>query len=148
VTSEETVTVTDPRHPLFNQTFPLLSIVNRRDVGHCCVVLVEGISRQFVPVTATNRSAIPVAVWPVPLNLMALQQLVITYHQMVGSSEDDHPQSTTGSTLSTPVVPECTASASASLGAAQPNPTAAGLPHPGPGVPPMGSPDQESGATP
>ena len=148
VGSEETVTVTDPRHPLFNQTLPLFSIVNRRDVGHCCVVLVEGISRQFVPVTATDRSAVPVTVWPVRLNLTALQQLVTTYHQIVGSSEDDQPQPATGTSSSAADVAGRAPGAGSHLGTTQPDPTAGGLSNPGPGVSPIGSPDQESGATP
>jgi hypothetical protein len=142
------VTVTDPRHPLFNQTLPLLSIVNWRDVGHCCVVLVEGISRHFVPVTATNRSAVPVTVWPVRLNLTALQQLVTTYHQIVGSSEDDQPQPATGTASSATVVPGWASSADPHLGATQPDSTAGDLSNPGPGVSPIGSPDHVSGATP
>ena len=142
------MTVTDPRHPLFNQTLPLLSIVNRRDVGHCCVVLVEGISRQFVPVTATNRSSVPVTVWPVRLNLTALQQLVTTYHQIVGSSEDDHPQPATRTASTATVVAGYASSADPHLGTTQPDPTAGGPSDPDPSVSPIGSPDHVSGATP
>ena len=72
------MTVTDPRHPLYGQTFPLVYITNKPYSGRCCVLwLQEGIERN-VPVAATDRSKEPLTIFPIPLNLSSVRQLLIT----------------------------------------------------------------------
>lgn len=74
---EESAIIIDPGHPLFERMLPLIALVNRRDVGQCCLVLVEGISRQYIAVSATNEAVAPFAIWPVPLNATSMRQLVV-----------------------------------------------------------------------
>ena len=77
------MTVTDPRHPLYGQTLTLVYITNKPYSGRCCVVwLQEGIERN-VPVEATDRSTEPLIIFPLPLNLSSVRQLLATCERMV-----------------------------------------------------------------
>ncbi len=72
----EKVTIVDPRHPLCDQTFPLLHIKNQRQlIPSCLVRLPEGVER-LVPVAATNLATTPLDVHPSPLDVFSLQKLV------------------------------------------------------------------------
>jgi hypothetical protein len=72
----EKVTIVDPRHPLYHQTFPLLHIKNQRQlIPSCLVRLPEGVER-LVPVAATNLATSPLNVHPSPLDVSSLQKLV------------------------------------------------------------------------
>jgi hypothetical protein len=73
------VTVTDPRHPLYGQTFHLSHIANKQYLGRCCVVWPqEGIERN-IPVEATDRSTEPFTIFPLPLDLSSLRQLLVAF---------------------------------------------------------------------
>jgi hypothetical protein len=83
VAPEEAVTITDPRHPLFGQTLPLMEIANKQYLGRCCVVLLrEGVDL-FVPLAATDRSPEPLALYPLPLDLISVRQLLVTYGRII-----------------------------------------------------------------
>ena len=50
----DTVTVTDPIHPLYGLTFPLIGVTTKQRLGRVCVVwLYPGVER-VIPVTATD----------------------------------------------------------------------------------------------
>jgi hypothetical protein len=53
----DTVTITDPTHPLYGRTFPLISMTNKQRLGRVCVVwLSPGIER-VIPVASTTQDA-------------------------------------------------------------------------------------------
>jgi hypothetical protein len=55
----DTVKVTDPTHPLYGLTFPLIGITTKPRLGRVCVVwLYPGIER-IIPFAATSLSATP-----------------------------------------------------------------------------------------
>jgi hypothetical protein len=83
------VTVIDPRHPLYQRTLPLVGMVKRRDLGPCCIVLVEGISQQYIPVKATSWSTELVWEWASPLNLSSVQQLLAIYDRIEEKIDDE-----------------------------------------------------------
>jgi hypothetical protein len=85
----ETVTVTDPRHALYGNTLPLISIEQRRDVGHCCVVDVGGGSTRYIPVEATDQALEQFSASPIPLSLKAIQQLLNTFQRIVEGDQDE-----------------------------------------------------------
>jgi hypothetical protein len=69
------VTVIDPRHPLFNRIFPLLHIKNKQEKNpRCLISLPEGVER-WLPIEVTNLSGIPPEIFPIPIDLHALQTL-------------------------------------------------------------------------
>ena len=77
------VTITDPRHPLFGRTLPLIHVTNRQDLGRCCVIrLQEGIERN-VPLEATDHSAEPITIFPLPLDISSMRQLLVTSERIL-----------------------------------------------------------------
>ena len=68
--------MTDPRHPLYGKTLPLISVEQRRDAGLCCVVDEHGINTRYIPVKATDKSPVAVTTSTIPLSLKAVQQLL------------------------------------------------------------------------
>jgi hypothetical protein len=86
--SEETVTVVDPGHFLFGQTFRLLGIVNRTYLGRCCVIERDS-GEQYVSLAATDRSPEPLAVFPLPLSTSAIQQLLAVYARIEHQEAED-----------------------------------------------------------
>jgi hypothetical protein len=77
------VPVTDPRHALYGNTLPLISIEQRRDVGPGCVVDVGGGSTRYIPVAATDQASEQINASPIPLSLKAVQQLLNTFQRIV-----------------------------------------------------------------
>ena len=81
------VTVTDPRHPLCGRRFRLSHITNKQYLGSCCVVwLHEGIERH-IPLEATDRSAEPIAIFPLPLGLSSVRQLLVAFERIESQEE-------------------------------------------------------------
>src|SRR6266446_48373 len=52
--SDQTITVLDPRHPLCGQTLPLVAITHHTQLGRCCVVWLRPHVERLVPVQATT----------------------------------------------------------------------------------------------
>ena len=76
VTPEETVTVVDPRHPLFGRTLPCVGIANSPYRGRCCIVWIRPTVERHVPVAATNLEYVAEEMYPLPISLDSLQQLL------------------------------------------------------------------------
>jgi hypothetical protein len=77
------VTVTDPRHPLFGQTFPVLETIQKSQVGTCLIVQHACGLEQMIPQAATDRSEVESGVFPLPVNLASLEQLLTTYERII-----------------------------------------------------------------
>jgi hypothetical protein len=84
--TEETITVIDPRHPLYGRSFPLIEISNKQYMGCCCVVSYRPSLARYIPLEATDRSLEPLVIEPLPLNLKAVQQLLTSYEKIVAQS--------------------------------------------------------------
>jgi hypothetical protein len=61
---EETVTVVDPRHPLFGRTLPCLGIANSSHRGRCCIVWIRPTVERHVPIEATHLEYDPATLYP------------------------------------------------------------------------------------
>ena len=88
----ETVTVRDPRHPLYEQTLVLLAIKNKP--GHstsCLVQLFDGVERP-IPLQATNLSTTPLATYSLPLDLSSLHNLIQTFARIRKQVEEQHDE--------------------------------------------------------
>src|SRR5579864_4711144 len=128
---EETVHIIDPRHPLYGQTLPLVGITNRSYLGHCCVIAMPGNVERNIPLTATDRSAEPLVLFPLPLDLLGLQRLLHTYARLMRQSEQEVPHDAS----SPPAHPHADGPsdphpARYSVGTAQPGPTPESAPSP------------------
>ena len=83
------MTVTDPRHPLYGQTFHLSHIANKQYLGRCCVVWPqEGIERN-IPLEATDHSTEPITIFPLPLDLSSVRQLLVAFQRMMSQSVEE-----------------------------------------------------------
>src|SRR5215468_12293233 len=72
----DTVEVTDPTHPLYGLTFPLLGITTKPRLGRVCVVwLYPGVER-LIPFAATSLGKSPATPSPCRLCLEGLQVLL------------------------------------------------------------------------
>lgn len=79
----------DPRHPLYGRTLPLCGIIAKQYLGRCCVVWIqEGIER-VVPLTATDRSDEPITIFPLPIDLSSVQQVLATFRRIESQPAED-----------------------------------------------------------
>ena len=76
VSPKETVSVVDPRHPLFGRTLPCVGISNSCHRGRCCILWIRPTVERHVPVTATDLEYDPSTLYPLPISLESLQQLL------------------------------------------------------------------------
>jgi hypothetical protein len=96
----ETVTIIDPRHPLFGMTLPLVGFYTRTLQGHCCVLALRPHIEVVVPLAATDRAPDPITPFPLPLCLSAVRQLLATFARLVDTpvEEPSHARATHPST--------------------------------------------------
>ena len=82
-----TVTVVDPRHPLYDQTFPLIHIQNKQELVRSCLVLLTEDVERLIPLAVTDLGLAPPDVFPVPLDICSLQNLTETFSRIAGQLE-------------------------------------------------------------
>jgi hypothetical protein len=125
LSTEQTITVTDPRHPLYGRTLTHIAMTYHADLGHCCVVWLRPQVERLVPVGATNLAFDPNAISPTPLSVDAVEQLLRVVHDIQHASQGvssdaspSRPSCTTArsrcpdcppSTLETPIKKSATA---------------------------------------
>jgi hypothetical protein len=76
------VTVVDPRHPLHDQSFPLLHLTRKHNLIPCCRVQLAANVTRLIPISATNLAIAPPVVFPLPLDLAALHNLINVFTQI------------------------------------------------------------------
>src|SRR5205085_7657898 len=103
VSPKETVSVVDPRHPLFGRTLPCVGISNSCHRGRCCIVWIRPTVERHVPVTATNLEYDSSTLYPLPISLESLQQLLQEFLLIAGARNGDpaHADSSTACPAST-----------------------------------------------
>ncbi len=74
--SDELVTVIDPRHPLYRQSFRLIGITTKQYLGRCCVVLDHASRERNIPLAVTDRSPDPLAIASSPLTIATIEGLI------------------------------------------------------------------------
>src|SRR5499427_668211 len=112
--ADQTITVLDPRHPMYGRTFPLVAITHHSQLGRCCVVWLQPHVERFIPVQATNLAFDPNAISPSPLSIAAVEHLLRVFqdiqHAHQGVSRDASPHCPNG-TPSHARRPDCSPSA-------------------------------------
>jgi hypothetical protein len=112
--ADQTITVLDPRHPMYGRTFPLVAITHHSQLGRCCVVWLQPHVERFIPVQATNLAFDPNAISPSPLSIAAVEHLLRVFqdiqHAHQGVSRDASPYCPNG-TPSHVRRPDCSPSA-------------------------------------
>jgi hypothetical protein len=112
--ADQTITVLDPRHPMYERTFPLVAITHHSQLGQCCVVWLQPHVERFIPVQATNLAFDPNAISPSPLSIAAVEHLLRVFQDIQdahqGVSRDASPYCPNG-TPSHARRPDCSPSA-------------------------------------
>ncbi len=85
----EIVTVIDPRHPLCGQSFRLLGIARKNQLGRCCVVLDHAGRERNLPIAVTDHSPDPLAMAPFPLNVATITSLIHVYSHICPQPETE-----------------------------------------------------------
>ena len=85
----EIVMVIDPRHPLCGQSFRLLGIAMKNQLGRCCVVLDHAGRERNLPIGVTDRSPDPLAMAPFPLTVAAITSLIHVYSHICPQPETE-----------------------------------------------------------
>jgi len=87
------VTIIDPRHPLYAQTFPLLHIKHKQKLIPACLIRLKAGVERLVPIAVTNLAISPPTVFPLPLDLSSLCNLNQAFRriqaQIEGECRDD-----------------------------------------------------------
>lgn len=84
----EEITIVDPRHALFGQTFPLLHIKHKQQLVPCCLISLEGAER-LIPISVTNLAVTPPNVFSLPLDLSSLHNLTQTFKHILAQIETE-----------------------------------------------------------
>src|SRR6058998_1711311 len=87
LSTEQSITVTDPRHPLCGRTLTHIAMTYHADLGHCCVVWLRPQVERLVPVGATNLAFQPNPHSPTPLSVDAVEQLLRVVHDIQHASK-------------------------------------------------------------
>jgi hypothetical protein len=96
------------------QTFRLIEIANKPYFGYCCLVVFRGPVERHIPVRVTDLAAQQPVIFPLPLDLASVQQLVATYERILcqraegtgdepqqqATGRDSHASATSGSLVS------------------------------------------------
>ena len=90
ISRPEQVTITDPHHPLYDCTFPLHHIKNKRGLIMSCVIELMPDVMRLIPLAATNLSMEERQRFPLQINVVGLQELVTTYAQIAGQVAKEH----------------------------------------------------------
>ena len=102
LSTEQSITVTDPRHPLCGRTLTLIAMTYHPELGQCCVVWLRPQVVRLVPVSATHVAFDPNAISPTPLSVDAVAQLLRVvqdiHHVSQGASSDASPSCPSGTT--------------------------------------------------
>jgi len=117
------VTVTDPCHPLNNQTFPLLYLTNQRELEPCCLVQIAPGVERLIPRRQTSLSILTPTVFSSPLDLSSLQNLIGTFAHILAQVEMESSDDSGATTQTT----GRSRSAPASVGDVGPDPSTGGL---------------------
>jgi hypothetical protein len=90
------VTVVDPRHPLFGQSFPLLHLKNKQELIPCCLVrLTEGAER-LLPISASDLETSPPTIFPLPIDISSLHNLTQVFMRIIAQIEKECGDGTSG----------------------------------------------------
>src|SRR5215213_10400421 len=85
----DTVTVTDPTHPFYSLTLPLLGITTKQRLGRVCVVwLYPGVER-VIPIAATTLGDLPVRPIACRLSVASVQTLVAVVASLTTPCQED-----------------------------------------------------------
>jgi hypothetical protein len=103
----DTVEVTDPTHPLYGLSFPLIGITVKQRLGRVCLVWLHPGIERAIPVNATNLASEPYVSAACRLSVAGLQALLHVLSPLVCSNQEEAHEPATSMQLS-PATPSST----------------------------------------
>jgi hypothetical protein len=85
----DTVEVTDPTHPLYGLSFPLIGITVKQRLGRVCLVWLHPGIERAIPVSATNLAGEDRILSSCRLSIAGLQTLLHVLSSLVSPSQED-----------------------------------------------------------
>ncbi len=85
----DTVEVTDPTHPLYGLSFPLIGITVKQRLGRVCLVWLHPGIERAIPVSATNLAGEERVLSACRLSIAGLQALLRVLSSLVSPSQED-----------------------------------------------------------
>jgi hypothetical protein len=85
----DTVEVTDPTHPLYGLSFPLIGITVKQRLGRVCLVWLHPGIERAIPVSATNLAGEDRVLSACRLSIAGLQGLLHVLSSLVCPSQED-----------------------------------------------------------
>ena len=89
VPPKDVFSVVDPRHPLFGRTLPCVGIANSCHRGRCCILWIRPTVERHVPSTATELEYDPTTLYPLPISVESLQQLLQEFLLLTDARKGD-----------------------------------------------------------
>ncbi len=103
-----TVEVTDPTHPLYGLSFPLIGVTVKQRLGRVCLVWLHPGIERAIPVRATNLAGEPHVPVTCRLSVAGLQALLHVLSPVVSPNQEDAHEPAASTQLS-PATPSSTA---------------------------------------
>lgn len=85
----DTVSVTDPTHPWYGLTFPLVGLTSKPRLGRVCVVWLHPGIERVIPLAATCLAEAPVTPSPCRLSLSGLHSLLAVVASLADNRQED-----------------------------------------------------------
>lgn len=82
------VRIIDPRHPLYDRTFPLVKMVSQRGAKRICVVITEHNITRHVPLEVTDKYEVGVTINQLPISVESLSALSRTYFSKLSNIKE------------------------------------------------------------
>jgi hypothetical protein len=83
----ETIKVTDPCHPLYDHTLPLVGITTAH-AERCCIVLTPAGCELRLPITLTDLVLEVATRYSLPLNVRSVERLLFAYQRILSQLKE------------------------------------------------------------
>jgi len=87
--STDRVEVTDPTHPLYSLSFPLIGVTVKQRLGRVCLVWLHPGIERAIPVSATSLASEPHVLVACRLSVAGLQRLLHVLSPLVCPNQED-----------------------------------------------------------
>ncbi len=87
--------VTDPRHPLYGQSLPVLRFADRQaEKKRVCIVWLEPFGERVLDIEETDLSTESISIFPLSVSLFSMEQLVSVFQNITSllseNTENEH----------------------------------------------------------
>jgi len=104
----DTVAITDPTHPLYGLSFPLIGVTVKQRLGRVCLVWLHPGIERAIPVSATSLASEPYTLVACRLSVAGLQTLLHVLSPLVCPNQEDAHEPAASTQLSSAIISSTT----------------------------------------